>query len=156
MVATVSESPASKNSSSPVAGAADSLRAPTLLADLWAGGQTAGEFYYAGPRYHGFKLPLEAKQRITLRLGGVAKSGDILDTVLYVYGPADAQGKRTRLLLNDDRNANDLGSAVSLTAPRKLEASDHRLMCVAFSPNNSNLVAGYEDGTALVWDLTAK
>jgi WD40 repeat protein len=44
----------------------------------------------------------------------------------------------------------------SLTAPRKLEASDQRLQCVAFSPNSASLVVGYQDGTALVWDLTAK
>jgi WD40 repeat protein len=44
----------------------------------------------------------------------------------------------------------------SLTEPRKLEGSDRSPQCVAFSPNGASLVVGYQDGTALVWDLTAK
>ena len=40
--------------------------------------------------------------------------------------------------------------------PRKLDAGHARPTCAAFSPNSANLVVGYQDGTALVWDLTAK
>jgi WD40 repeat protein len=44
----------------------------------------------------------------------------------------------------------------SLTAPRKLECGSYHAWCAAFSPNSASLVVGYQDGTALVWDLTAK
>ena len=38
--------------------------------------------------------------------------------------------------------------------PRVLDGGLSRPTCVAFSPNNSDLVVGYLDGTALVWNLT--
>jgi WD40 repeat protein len=40
--------------------------------------------------------------------------------------------------------------------PRKLVAASAQPTCVAFSPNSASLVVGYQDGTALVWDLTKK
>jgi WD40 repeat protein len=43
----------------------------------------------------------------------------------------------------------------SLTEPRKLNGGSCT-RCVAFSPNSASLVVGYDDGTALVWDLAAK
>jgi hypothetical protein len=99
-----------------VGGAADSLRTPQQKGDLWAGGQTANDFS-ANSRYHSFNLPLTAGQAVNLRLGGVASDGSILDTVLYVYGPADAKGKRTQLLRNDDRTLSDVGSKLHFVAP---------------------------------------
>jgi hypothetical protein len=99
-----------------VGGAADSLRTPQQKGDLTAGGQTANDFS-ASSRYHSFNLPLTAGQTVNLRLGGVATDGSILDTVLYIYSPADAKGKRTQLLRNDDRTATDVGSKLSFNAP---------------------------------------
>jgi WD40 repeat protein len=47
-------------------------------------------------------------------------------------------------------------SESSENPPRKLVGDKARVSCAAFSPNGASLVVGYEDGTALVWDLTAK
>jgi WD40 repeat protein len=47
----------------------------------------------------------------------------------------------------------------SATPPRKLDGhsgSNYRAWCAAFSPNGASLAVGYADGTALVWDLSAK
>jgi WD40 repeat protein len=44
----------------------------------------------------------------------------------------------------------------SRVEPRKLEGGNYRAMCAAFNPNGASLVVGYQDGTALIWDLTAK
>ena len=42
-------------------------------------------------------------------------------------------------------------------APRRsLEAREARPTCAAFSPNSASLAVGYQDGTTLLWDLTAK
>ncbi len=40
--------------------------------------------------------------------------------------------------------------------PRKLEGGNGRATAAAFSPDGKSLVVGYQDGTALVWDLSAK
>lgn len=40
--------------------------------------------------------------------------------------------------------------------PRKLEGGYYRATCAAFNPNGTSLVVGYQDGTALVWDLAGK
>ena len=42
------------------------------------------------------------------------------------------------------------------TAIRKLDGVSARPTCVAFSPNGASLAVGYRNGTALVWDLSAK
>lgn len=40
--------------------------------------------------------------------------------------------------------------------PRKLVDRSSPATCMAFSPNGADLAVGYLDGTALIWDLTAK
>ncbi len=40
--------------------------------------------------------------------------------------------------------------------PRKLDSGAARVTCAAFSPNGASLAVGYENGTTLLWDLTAK
>jgi WD40 repeat protein len=40
--------------------------------------------------------------------------------------------------------------------PRKLEGGTRRATAAAFSPKGAQLAVGYLDGTALVWDLSAK
>ena len=40
--------------------------------------------------------------------------------------------------------------------PRNLEGGNYRATGAAFSPNGASLVVGYQDGTALMWDLLAK
>jgi WD40 repeat protein len=44
----------------------------------------------------------------------------------------------------------------SQTEPRKLESGNGPPVCVAFRPNGASLAVGYQDGTALVWDLVRK
>ncbi len=44
----------------------------------------------------------------------------------------------------------------SAVKPLVFDGSIGRPQYVVFSPDNTKLVVGYEDGTALVWDLTAK
>jgi WD40 repeat protein len=40
--------------------------------------------------------------------------------------------------------------------PRKLEGGTRRATAAAFNPNGTRLVVGYQDGTALVWDVSTK
>ena len=44
----------------------------------------------------------------------------------------------------------------SQAEPLKLEGGNVPPSCAAFSPNNASLAVGYQDGTALVWDLIKK
>src|SRR5262245_10331221 len=98
--------------------AADSLRAPTMRGALDAGGAASDDFD-ANALYHGWTLSLRGGQSIDLRAGGVAQDGSILDTVLYVYGPKDAAGRRGAYLArNDDRTSGDPGSRTIFVAPR--------------------------------------
>lgn len=46
--------------------------------------------------------------------------------------------------------------AKSDAKPLKFAADQGHAMCLAFSPNGASLAAGYTDGTAIIWDLTAK
>jgi WD40 repeat protein len=49
-----------------------------------------------------------------------------------------------------------LCDATGTAALRKLEAGSIPPTAMAFSPNGATLAVGYEDGTALLWDMTAK
>jgi WD40 repeat protein len=46
--------------------------------------------------------------------------------------------------------------AEGFAEPRKLRTPDASPSCAAFSPNGASLAVGYQNGTALIWDLTAK
>jgi WD40 repeat protein len=46
--------------------------------------------------------------------------------------------------------------AEGFAEPRKLRTPDTSPSCAAFSPNGASLAVGYQNGTALIWDLTAK
>src|SRR5262249_52543903 len=57
-----------------------------------------------------------------LRSGGVAADGSILDTIVYLYGPKDAAGRRGAYLKrDDDRSTSDSGSEAKYVAPRSGE-----------------------------------
>jgi WD40 repeat protein len=58
----------------------------------------------------------------------------------------DTAGRRVLLLDGTDGKAK----------PRELGANGSAPKCAAFAPNEALLAVGYEDGTALIWDVTAK
>jgi hypothetical protein len=113
--------------------------------DLWVGGQAYGQLT-ATTKYLHYNLPLEAQQRVAIRLGGVATDGSILDTVLYIYGPKDAKGHRTRIAANDDRNQSDYGSALNVTASA---AGQYLVVATSYTkpdPGQTALLIGCPDG----------
>jgi hypothetical protein len=117
----------------PIVDSADSLRSPSLRGTL-APGSLAQDDLDATHIYHGFTLTLRAGQSVDVRAGGVAQDGTILDTVLYLYGVANANGTRGAYLRrNDDRNANDEGSELSYVAPR---TGDYLLVVTTYRKPN--------------------
>jgi WD40 repeat protein len=48
------------------------------------------------------------------------------------------------------------GTGADEDEPRKLVGGTFGATCAAFSPNGGLLVVGYQDGTALVWDMLAR
>jgi WD40 repeat protein len=76
-----------------------------------------------------------------------------------VYHPAlrfSPSGKQVAVLNVRGRTVHVCDAASSEKPPRKLVGDSSRAWCAAFSPNEASLAVGYEDGTTLIWDLSAK
>ncbi len=125
--------------------AADSVGATPSTSQLWIGGQAYG-LLSSSTRQLSYTLSLDAGQQVSIRLGGVATDGSILDTVLYVYGPKDANGHRKRVAVNDDRNLDDFGSALRVTAAA---AGEYLVIATSYfkpDPGQTALTVGCPDG----------